>query len=146
MTTRSVVDTNVIVSVLLSPSGSPARVIQRWESEAFDLLVSEPILVEYRRALKYDHLRAHHRMTAEEISQVIEGFREFGLLIDVSLDLDVIPEDPEDNKFIECAITGKANYIVTGDSHLLALQDYQGIRILTPAAFLSVLSENGIMS
>lgn len=49
--------------------------------------------------------------------------------------------DPDDNKFLECAIAGGADYIVSGDAHLVEMEEYRGIQILTPAEFLVVLGE-----
>ncbi|MCG2722043.1 MAG: putative toxin-antitoxin system toxin component, PIN family, partial [Thermodesulfovibrionales bacterium] len=58
----------------------------------------------------------------------------------VSLHIEAVPEDPEDNKFIECALTCKADYIVSGDRHLLNLKEYAGIKILKASEFLAILS------
>ncbi|MCB0153712.1 MAG: putative toxin-antitoxin system toxin component, PIN family [Anaerolineae bacterium] len=53
--------------------------------------------------------------------------------------LDVVPDDPDDNKFIECALEGRANFIVTRDSDLLRLNQYQSIEIVDDEAFLAVI-------
>ena len=53
--------------------------------------------------------------------------------------LNIIEEDPSDNKYLECAVSAGAQYIVSGDKHLLGLRSYQGVEILTPAAFLALL-------
>ena len=55
--------------------------------------------------------------------------------------LRVIADDPDDDHYLSCAIEGEADYIVSGDRHLLEIQEYQGIRILTPRAFLTLLGE-----
>ncbi|MCC6497198.1 MAG: putative toxin-antitoxin system toxin component, PIN family, partial [Propionibacteriaceae bacterium] len=78
---RIVIDTNVIVSRFLSPHGPPARILALWEQGLFELVVSEAILTEYRRVLGYPHLQTRHRMRPEEIVQVVEGFRSFGVLV-----------------------------------------------------------------
>lgn len=136
---RLVIDTNVIVSAFLSPRGIPARILGAWEDQAFELLVSEPILAEYQRALSYEPVRVRHRRSQEQIATDIQRFRIFAILIQVSERLEVIEADPADNKFLECAIAGGAEYIVSGDSQLQNLQEYRGIRILSPAVFLTVL-------
>src|SRR5438128_9591507 len=102
--TRTVVDTNVVISRFLSPTGTPARVFDHWRQEAFELLVSDPILEEYRRALGYERVRARHRMTDEEIDQAVADLRQLGVLVEPEEPLDVIKDDPADNKFLECAI------------------------------------------
>lgn len=137
---RVVVDTNVVVSRYLSAIGPPARVLGEWERGAFELLVSEPVLAEYERVLLYDRLVARHGMTPAEVATVIEGFRRFAILVAPTQTVMVVVEDPTDDRFLECAEEGSANYIVSGDQHLLAIKEFRGIQILPPAAFLAVLA------
>lgn len=139
---RVVLDTNVIVSALLSPTGVPARIVTAWQQERFELLVSESILSEYERALNYDRVRTRHRLDATEIAVLIDGFRQFAILVAEIEPLHVVQDDPEDDKFLACAVTGRATYIVSGDTHLRDLELYQGVSILTPNAFLEVLSRH----
>lgn len=136
---RVVIDTNVVVSALLSSTGIPAQILEAWRLDAFELVVSEPILVEYRKSLSYERLLARHRMSQEEITEVVEGFREYAVLVAPNQKIEAVPDDPEDNKFLEGALAGEAAYVVSGDSHLLALRHYQDIQILSPAAFLTLL-------
>ena len=137
---RVVLDTNVVVSAFLSPTGTPAQILARWENQEFDLIISEPLLREYQRALNYERVATRHRMTPGEVEEVIEGFRQFALLVEPTTALD-LPEDPDDAKVLECAAQGSAEYVVSGDAHLLRLREHLGIAILPPAAFLSVLAE-----
>ncbi|MBI4494876.1 MAG: putative toxin-antitoxin system toxin component, PIN family [Chloroflexi bacterium] len=136
-----VIDTNVLVSRYLSPAGSPARVFARWEQHAFTLVVSEPLLAEYQRVLLYERIAARHRMAPTEVAEVIEEFRGFAYVVEPQETVTVISADPPDNRVLECAIAGAAAYIVSGDGHLLELQEYRGVTILSPAAFLAVLSQ-----
>lgn len=137
---RVVLDTNVIVSAFLSSKGAPALVLERWALGQFEVLVSQSILMEYERALSYHRVQVHHKMSGEEVAGVIEGFRKFALQVEAGSELRIVREDPEDDKFLECAVAGGASYMVTGDSHLLAVEELRGIHILTPAAFLTVLA------
>lgn len=138
---KVVFDTNVVVSRYLSEQGTPAIIYQSWEEAAFILLVSEPILAEYQRALGYEHLKAMHHMDDQTVAQVIIGIRELATIIEPTELLEAVRDDPTDNKFLECAIAGGADYIVSGDKHLLQLQTYSGIPILSPAAFLTRLMQ-----
>ena len=140
---RVVIDTNVVISALLSSTGIPAQILEAWRLDAFELVVSEPILAEYHKALSYEPVLARHRMSHEEIAEIVEGFREFAVLIEPNQKIEAIPDDPEDNKFLECALAGEAAYVVSGDAHLLALRHYQDIQILSPTAFLALLREEG---
>ena len=139
---RVVLDTNVVVSAFLSPNGVPAKLFDLWRLQAFEVVVSEVILTEYSRALLYDHVAARHRLSGEELAEVVDGFRQSGILVAPRDTLNVIDEDPADNRVLECAVAGGAEFIVSGDRrHLLRLQDFQGIQILSPAAFLSVVQD-----
>lgn len=136
---RAVIDTNVLVSRLLSAQGTPATVFQRWEEEQFVLMVSAPILDEYRRVLAYDRLRKLHRLSDEDIQNLVTGIQQVAVFVEVQGILRVVPDDPDDDRFVECAVEGRADVIVSGNDHLLRLKAYQGIQILTPAAFLALL-------
>ena len=73
---------------------------------------------------------------------VIEGFRAFALVVAPGEEVVIITDDPDDNRFLSCARSAGAAYIVSGDAHVLQLAVYEGIQILTPAAFLRVLKED----
>jgi putative PIN family toxin of toxin-antitoxin system len=138
---RVVLDTNVIVSRFLSALGFPALILALWEKGLFELVVSEPILAEYRRALGYPGVQARHRMTPDDLDQVIADFRSFSIVVDATETIDVIRDDPSDNRFLEAATAGHCEYVVSGNPHLLRVGDYRGITILTPAAFAAVLEQ-----
>lgn len=139
---RVILDTNVLVSAFLSLAGPPARILQQWEQGAFDFIVSEALLAEYRRVLAYQHVASHHGLTPHEIDEAVEAIRDFALVVEPQEMLTVITADLADNRVLECAIAGDADYIVSGDTrHLLPLQEYRGIIILSPTAFLAVLAE-----
>lgn len=138
---KVVLDTNVVVSRFLSARGAPAQAFKLWEAHAFDLLVSCPILQEYKKALSYPKVRKLHQLTGQEIDEVIDGFKGFSIFVDPKTKVRAIKADPKDNMFLECAVAGKADFIVSGDKHLLDLKEYQGIQILSPHAFLLALSK-----
>lgn len=140
---RVVLDTNIVVSALLSPSGAPAKVLAGWEGQLFDLVVSEPLLAEYRRALLYRRVTERLGMSPADVDEIVQGFRQFAFLVEPQEVVTVVEDDPEDNKVLECALAGDAAYIVTGDSHLLKLQVFTDIQILSPSSFLEVLYQDG---
>jgi putative PIN family toxin of toxin-antitoxin system len=136
---RVVLDTNILVSRFLVPSGNPARIMGRWEAGAFELLVSEAILAECRRVLGYQRIRKKHNYTDDEADKYIAGLGRLATVVSPGEAPDAVEADPDDNRIIECAQTGEADYIVTGDNHLRNLGSYAGIQILTPTAFLLLL-------
>lgn len=136
---KVVIDTNVVVSHAVSTKGAPARILESWVDGAFELIISEDLLAEYRRALHYPHVLKRHRYTSDQIDAFLEDIQASAITVTISHTLNAVAEDPDDNKVIECAIAGEADYIVSGDAHLLSLAEYKGIPILSPAAFLMVL-------
>lgn len=136
---RVVIDTNVIISRYLSPHGSPAQVLSSWEKGRFDLLVSPAILREYERVFRYPRIKKHLALSEEKIAAILDDFSELAETIVPTKSLSVVTTDPDDNKFIECAVAGDADYIVTGDPHLVDLGKYRGIFIVPPAVFLVFL-------
>jgi len=134
-----VLDTNVIVSSVLSPTGSPAEIIRRWEANEFDLVTSHPLLAELEDVLTYQRVSKYFKEPEEKINALLRRLRTVAAVVVPQLTLDVVKQDPPDNRVLECAVAGGASYIVTGDRHLLDLKEYQGIVILNPAGFLAVL-------
>jgi putative PIN family toxin of toxin-antitoxin system len=134
-----VLDTNIVVSRYLSPLGNPARLLTMWEQGVFELAVSEPILAEYQRVLAYPRIRDRHQMSDEEIAAVVDGFRSFAVLVEPTVSRDVVQDDPSDNKFLECALAAGAEYVVSGDPHLLRIGHYAEIQILRLAEFRLLL-------
>ena len=138
---RAVLDTNIIVSRFLSSAGFPALIVALWEKGLFELVLTEAILAEYERVLAYASVQSRHRMTHDEIAQVISDFRSFAIVVESMETLDVVVDDPSDNRFLEAAVAGGCEYIVSGDPHLLRVGEYRGITILPPAAFVAVLEQ-----
>ena len=139
---RVVIDTNVIVSAFLSPTGAPAQLLTHLEQEAFVLLVSEPILEEYQRALNYAKVRALHGMSRAAIGDVMDDMRATAVLVEPIERLDVVPQDRDDNKFFECAAAGDATYIVSGDAKVQAVGVFRGIVVVSPGLFLEILKQD----
>lgn len=128
---KVVVDTNVFVSSFFG--GKPKRVIDRWKTGRITLCLSEPILNEYVRVLEQMELGGD-----QELGELLELFRKQYNLVYTSEppDLNVVEEDPEDDKFIEAAVALEAEVIVTGDQSLRHVGSYMGIRLRTPDEFL----------
>lgn len=134
---RAVLDVNVIISALLAPHGSPARVLRRWIEGAFALVVSPLLLAELERALGYPKLR--DRITEDEADTLIELLRrEAQLVDDPPGPPDVASPDPDDEYVIALAAATRS-VIVSGDRHLLGLAD--SIPVYTPAEFLETFDE-----
>ena len=138
-----VIDINVVISALLSPKGSPARIIELWEEEAFDLATSPQLLDELARALEYDQVKKYFKQPQEKISTLLKRINSVGIVVDPQIELAVIEVDPDDNHVLACAEMAQATYIVSGDEHLLSLKKHQEIFILSPAEFLTLMNIAG---
>ena len=124
-------DTNVYISAILF--GGKSEKIRKLAREGeVELLVSETILAEIAGVLK-----RKFNWSDWQISEVIKDIRAITTLITPAVTLSVIKEDEPDNRILECATEGKAQYIISGDEHhLQPLKEYQGIKIVSPAQFL----------
>lgn len=132
---RAVLDTNVIVSALLF-RGATGRLVALWQERKFVLLVSKEIVQEYLRVLAYPRFE----LSVEEVKGLLERqLLPFATPVKAKEILPVVHEDPSDDIFLACAVAGKADCLVSGDRHLLALTTYQKIPIISPSAFFSKL-------
>lgn len=138
---KAVIDTNVVISSFLSPKGIRAKIIKAWQDQQFELVISEDIMAEYEKALNYPEVSSRHKMNSDQVSRVINNLRSFATVIKPKKKLAVIKDDPEDDKFLECASEAGAEYIISADPHLLSLEYYKGIQILSPSEFLSVIQQ-----
>lgn len=127
---RVVIDTNLFVSSFWG--GKPKRLIDLFIKGKIQLLMSPQILEEISRVLK------EILGDDPEISHFIDLISLNSIEIIPNVTLQVVKEDPSDNKFLECAIAGKADYIISGDGHLLGLREYQGIPIIRVGEFLKI--------
>jgi putative PIN family toxin of toxin-antitoxin system len=134
---RAVLDTNTIISALLF-SGTASWLVPIWQSGRIQPLLSRAILDEYLRALAYPKFG----LAADDIKELLgETFLPFAEVVRSTKRLVIRVRDPDDRKFLECAVAGRAEFLVTGDRDLLALQSYRGIAILTAGDFLRRFEE-----
>ncbi|MBI2901914.1 MAG: putative toxin-antitoxin system toxin component, PIN family [Planctomycetes bacterium] len=140
---RVVLDANQFISGVLVSRGNPAKILDAWRDGRFELLLSEFALVEIRRVLHYPKIRKRHSWSASQIDDFVERLRDSATMVDVRTRVDAVTDDPDDNAYLALAVDGDAHCVVSGDQHLLKLREYQGIRIVTAAAFLRDLARAG---
>ena len=128
-----VIDTNVMVSAYLS--GNLDAIIVAWRAGKFALIVSNQVVSEYLDVLSRPKFKIAHD-ELDDFAALILSKAEFVL---PEKSIYAVAADPSDNKFIEAAVVGRADYIVSGDKNLLDLKEFQGIAILTPRIFLDQL-------
>jgi putative PIN family toxin of toxin-antitoxin system len=130
---RVVIDTNVFVSSFFG--GKPGRIINLWKHGEISLCLSSEIIDEYIEVL--------HRLLGPDVPEVEDLLGLFSSGVNILFTrttpiLNVVEKDPDDNKFIECAVKLKAEYIITGDNVLKKIKNYLNIRIVSPAIFLDI--------
>lgn len=139
---RAVLDTNLFVSGLFALHGTIARLQQLWVSGSFELVVSEEILQEIEETIRKPSIQKELFLKPEEIGEIVSLIREKAFVVTKDLyKTDKITADPDDNKFLACALESKANYIVSGDNHLLSLKHFQGIQIVDAVTFIKKVDE-----
>lgn len=128
-------DTNVVISALVF-KGKASALVPAWKRRQFTLLVSQALVAEYIRVLHYPKFR----LTRQDIRHLLEEeLLPFLTPVRVTRTPQVILADPSDNHVLACAVTGRANLIVSGDRHLLNLAKYRQIPIVSLAHFLHQL-------
>jgi hypothetical protein len=139
---RAVLDANVFASALVKPDGPPGRILHLLLADrAFEVVLSVSILVELRRCLEYPKLRKFIRLTDEEIDRWLLALELTADMVTPSREVRAISDDPDDDHLLAAALEGRAAFLVTGDRHVLALGEYEGVRIVTPAEFLRILDK-----
>ncbi|MGA7413854.1 MAG: putative toxin-antitoxin system toxin component, PIN family [Bryobacteraceae bacterium] len=133
-----ILDTNILLSALLSPSGAPARLLDCWERKAFTLVACDALIAEFRDVASRPFFRARFRASAAEL--LAAGLRDFSLFCR-DLPASPVAPDPKDSYLLALAEAGPAGFLVTGDKQLLALQRHKSTRIITPAAMVEILRE-----
>lgn len=136
---RVVLDTNVIVSALLSPRGTPGRILERLIEGAFELIVSPILLDELKRSLGYPRVKRYLRLSADELETLLAQLETIADTVQGVVELSAELRDRQDLPVLAAAVEGRADYVVTGDKDLLVLAEFDGIAIVLPKAFLEVL-------
>ena len=136
---KIVVDANLFASGLIKPNSNPGKILNLIKENQVDLIVSPAIIREIKRILLYPKLQKYHRKTAEEIDAYFEDILMFAWIVEGEEIANIIKDDPSDNKYLACAYEGEADYIISGDHHLLDIKAYEGIEILKVKTFLSAV-------
>jgi putative PIN family toxin of toxin-antitoxin system len=128
---RLVVDTNIIVSGLMTTATPPAQILDAVHNKKVILLISDEVVVEYLRVLEYPHIRKYKKITDEVIRNLTSLFIEETERVEILSHIKK-SKDPDDDKFLSLAVKGKADFLITGDkADLLSLKEIEHIPIIT---------------
>ncbi len=129
---KVVLDTNVLVSALLKDRGLPAFILALVRRKRVVLCLSEDILEEYEEVLKRERFRA----IRDEALSMIAALRKEASWIKPKIRFDDIAGDPDDNKFLDCAYSAQADYLITGNTKHFPIKEFHRTRIVNPREFI----------
>ena len=133
---RTVLDTNIIISSALG--GALVLILERWDQGKFTVIVTSDILREYFEVLN----RPKFKLKQATIDKITRYIYQFSEIVIPDERIQFIEADPADDKFLEAAIAGKVDFIVSGDSHLLELKEFRSTPILSGREFMDWLQES----
>jgi putative PIN family toxin of toxin-antitoxin system len=133
-----VLDTSVVVNAAVRRFTDPDNFVLRAARGEFTSATSSVLLAELRQALSFDRLQLRLAWSNEELDEFMSSFAEASIAFEPQFELAVV-RDAKDNRVVEAAVEAEAELIVTTDKDLLDLGEYEGIRMVTPAAFLAIL-------
>lgn len=128
-------DTNVMVSAIFW-EGNESKIIELVEEGELKLITSPLILDELKKVLSYKKFE----LEKKKVNEQVEYYLLLAELVFPTEKIDLVQDDPSDNKFLECAREGEAEYIVSGDRHLLDLEEFEGIKIVKARELLKILN------
>jgi putative PIN family toxin of toxin-antitoxin system len=135
---RLILDTNILISALLSPLGAPAKLLDAWERKRFTLVACDALIAELREVARRPFFRARLRASVAEL--LAAGLRDFSFFCR-DLPSGTVAPDPKDSFLLALAEASQSEFLVTGDKELLSLQQHQSTRVVTPAAMIEILQE-----
>jgi putative PIN family toxin of toxin-antitoxin system len=137
---RLVVDTNVLLSAVMSSSSGSAEIFALWRSRKFELLTCAEQIEEIARVTRYPKIRA--RLAPALAGRLVNRLRDVAIVVQNLPEVDVA-SDPFDNYLLALAEAGQADFLVTGDKALLGLKRYKSTRIVASSALLELLRDPG---
>lgn len=135
---RAVLDTNVLISGVIA-TGVPHELLVKGFDQEYQIVVSVETLTEFRDTLLKYPDRFH--MSEAEVQQEVETVRYFAEFVDPDEAITAVKSDPDDDKFLEAAVAGAVDYLVSGDTHLLDIESFRGIDIVEPRTFYERFTE-----
>jgi putative PIN family toxin of toxin-antitoxin system len=142
-TVAAVVDTNVLISGLISAGGPPRQIVDAGLQGHYELVTSLYLVQELAHVLSTPRIRKRLGLRDDEVQAILAGILAKAKVVAGRLKLPGITRDPKDDAVVACAIEGQAAYVVSGDDDLLSLQEVQGVQIVTPKHFVEILQDTG---
>jgi hypothetical protein len=142
MPIKAVLDTNVLVSGLLSKQGPPHQVLDAWLEGYYALVTSLYLVDELIHVLSYPRIADRSRLAEREITNILAALLSQAEVTPGQIHLPGVTRDPKDDAVVACAVEGEADYIISGDQDLLVLGECQGCQVVAPRQFLDILNSS----
>ena len=140
---RAVLDTNVLASGatgFLIPESIPGQLLRAWQNDRFELIVSEHILTELSRTLQKPYFL--RRLSQEQINHTLRLLRRRASMAQLTVSVSGVATHPEDDLVLATAVSGRTDYLVTGDRQFRErVGTHQGVRLISPHEFLELLDQ-----
>ena len=136
---KVVLDTNVIISGLTATRGNPHNILEAWRRGEIILLTCPAVVDEVAEVLCRPFFRDRRHITEDDVTRARRVLAVDATVVVPRVRLVVVEDDPDDDRVLECALEGGADYIVSGDHHLLDLGRFRHIPVVTPRQFLAIL-------
>ncbi|MFH1376308.1 MAG: putative toxin-antitoxin system toxin component, PIN family [Candidatus Woesearchaeota archaeon] len=130
---KVVLDTNILISAL-GWNGKPRQIFQKCIEGDLELIISKEQLKELNKVMNYPKFKFSDEQKETFISIILE----IAKVVEIKNSLKVIKDDPDDNMILETALASNVDYIISGDPHLLNLEEFKGIKILKASDFLDL--------
>src|SRR3989338_4172013 len=134
-------DTNILVSGTFW-TGDSFQILDMIDKGKLKHVSSKELINEYYKVISGDEIIDKVKNKKLIMLKVVQKVISNSKIVEPSVKLDIVKDDQNDNKVLECAKEGKVDYIITNDGHLLKLKEFEGIKIVTPTEFLRILKVN----
>ena len=139
----AVLDTNVLASGFTGQfvdTSTPGELIRRWRASRYELLFSEHIISELAKTVDEPYFA--RRLSVPERTEALAALWQEARFVTITVEVNGVATHPEDDVVLATAVSGNADYLVTGDLKLQKLGSYEGVRILSPREFLNLLQND----
>jgi len=136
---KAVLDTNVLISALLSSDGIPNQLL-RQAKRTYQLFISREILEEVRDVLLKPRIQRKMSLTEDKILAFLSTIQRVAIVVENPPLLPIIEDDPDDDVILACSLEAKVDYLVSGDIHLKRIGSYKGISVVSPSEFFAIIN------
>ena len=131
-------DTNVLISATFW-NGDSNRILEKVEQKKVELIISKETLEEFAGVLGYKKIQEKIKDKNLEMKRTVEKIVSISTIVEPHQTFKAIKDDPDDDKFLDCAVEGNAKFIISQNKHLLKLKEFNGIKIISPSEFLKLI-------